>query len=68
MKINRILPNGFYDLIDQEAKKHYEYTKLSIDSFLENGYQLIKTSMVEYCENYPENDIKNIYKFFCDMI
>ena len=31
MKINRILPNGFYDLIDQEAKKHYEYTKLSID-------------------------------------
>jgi ATP phosphoribosyltransferase regulatory subunit len=63
MKINRILPNGFYDLVGQDAKKHYEYTKLIIDNFINQDYELIKTSIIEYTENYNENDLKKIFKF-----
>jgi len=63
MKNNRILPNGFYDLVDQEAKKHYEYTKLAIDNFINNDYKLIKTSMIEYSNNYCEKDLAKIFKF-----
>jgi ATP phosphoribosyltransferase regulatory subunit HisZ len=63
MNNNRILPNGFYDLSGQEAKKHYEYTRMLIDNFLANNYNLIKTSIIEYCKNYRDDELIGVYKF-----
>ncbi|MBM3590071.1 MAG: hypothetical protein FJX30_01670 [Alphaproteobacteria bacterium] len=62
MSTNRILPIGFYDLISIEAKKNYEFTKLAVDNFLNNGYELIKTSIVEFVDGYDEKEIGNVFR------
>jgi len=64
MKNNkRLLPLGFYDIDGSEAKKNYEYTKVTLESFLESKYQLIKTSLIEFEENYNNRNLHNNFKF-----
>jgi ATP phosphoribosyltransferase regulatory subunit len=58
----RLLPLGFYDLDTSEAKKNYEYTKLTLESFMASDYELIKTSLVEFEEYYDERKLKNTFK------
>jgi len=58
----RLLPLGFYDLTAREAKKNYEYTKITLESFMESDYQLIKTSLIEFEEDYSERDLHNNFK------
>lgn len=59
----RLLPLGFYDLKTSEAKKNYEYTKLTLESFMASNYELIKTSLVEFEEYYDERKLNNTFKF-----
>ena len=59
----RLLPLGFYELTASEAKKNYEYTKLTLESFMESDYQLIKTSLIEFAENYDKKILENTVKF-----
>ena len=59
----RLLPLGFYDLDTSEAKKNYEYTKLTLESFMASDYELIKTSLVEFEEYYDERKLNNNFKF-----
>lgn len=59
----RLLPLGFYDLDTSEAKKNYEYTKLTLESFMASNYELIKTSLVEFEEYYDERKLNNTFKF-----
>ena len=58
----RLLPLGFYDLTGAEAKKNYEYTKLTLESFLASDYELIKTSLVEFEEDFDARNLKNTFK------
>ena len=64
MKNNkRLLPLGFYELTTSEAKKNYEYTKFTLESFMNDNYQLIKTSLIEFEENYDKKNLENTFKF-----
>jgi ATP phosphoribosyltransferase regulatory subunit len=57
-----MLPIGFYDLIFDEAVKNYEFTKTSIDYFLQNGYRLVKTPLVEYEKSYDTKNKNNLLR------
>lgn len=59
----KLLPLGFYELTGDEAKKNYEYTKNTLESFMNDEYQLIKTSLVEFTENYKKINLENTFKF-----
>ena len=62
MNKKRILPIGFYDLNAIEARKNYEYTKIAIENYLSRGYELIKTSIAEFVDNYDDKDTSNVFK------
>ena len=62
MSTNRILPIGFYDLNSIESKKNYEFTKHAVDNFLNNGYELIKTSIAEFVDGFNEKEIENVFR------
>ncbi len=59
----RLLPLGFYELTANEAKKNYEFTKLTLESFMDSEHQLIKTSLIEFEENYDKKNLENSFKF-----
>ena len=59
----KLLPLGFYELTGDEAKKNYEFTKNTLESFMNSNYQLIKTSLIEFVENYDRNNLENTFKF-----
>lgn len=52
----RNLPSGFYDLENQEAELNHRYTLDAINNFMNKGYKLIKTSLIEFESNLLEND------------
>jgi ATP phosphoribosyltransferase regulatory subunit len=59
----KLLPLGFYELTGDEAKKNYEYTKNTLESFMNGDYQLIKTSLIEFTENYDKKNLENTFNF-----
>ena len=59
----RLLPLGFYELTGDEAKINYEYTKNTLESFMNDDYQLIKTSLIEFAENYDKKNLENTFNF-----
>ena len=59
----RLLPLGFYELTGDEAKKNYEYTKNTLESFINDDYKLIKTSLIEFSENYDKKNLENTFNF-----
>lgn len=59
----RLLPLGFYELTGDEAKINYEYTKNTLESFMNDDYQLIKTSLIEFSENYDKKNLENTFNF-----
>lgn len=52
-----LLPVGFYDLLFDEAEKTHRKINLALDSFLEAGYRLIKTPLVEFADNFSHQEI-----------
>ena len=59
----RLLPLGFYELTGDEAKINYEYTKNTLESFINDDYQLIKNSLIEFVENYDKKNLENTFNF-----
>jgi ATP phosphoribosyltransferase regulatory subunit len=47
-----LLPVGFYDLLEDEAKINQTTIDLLLDSFYAKNYQLIKTPLVEFEESF----------------
>lgn len=52
-----LLPVGFYDLLFDEAEKTHRKINLALDTFLEAGYRLIKTPLVEFADNFLHQEI-----------
>jgi ATP phosphoribosyltransferase regulatory subunit len=48
MQKKQLLPVGFYDLLFEEAEKSYKNIDLALNNFLQKGYRLIKTPLVEF--------------------
>ena len=49
--INNLLPPGFKDeLFDQSSTEH-KYKNRIIDIFLANGYELVKSPLIEYANS-----------------
>lgn len=57
-----LLPSGFYDILFDEAKNTYRKINLAIDSFLDAGYNLIKTPLVEFADNFSHQEIANSFQ------
>jgi ATP phosphoribosyltransferase regulatory subunit len=47
-----LLPNGFYDLLFDEAKKNHDYINQILDGFFARNFNLIKTPLLEFEENF----------------
>jgi ATP phosphoribosyltransferase regulatory subunit len=61
MSKQQLLPLGFYDLIfDQALQNHRNINKI-LDVFFANSYSLIKTSLLEFANNFSASDINNSF-------
>ena len=56
-----LLPVGFYDLLFDEAEKTHRKINLTLDTFLEAGYRLIKTPLVEFADNFSHQEIADSF-------
>ena len=55
MNKNILIPEGFKDHVDFNTNVEHEYKNKIIDYFILNGFDLIKTPMVEYYEKNTDN-------------
>lgn len=63
MSKKQLLPVGFYDLLFDEAEQSYKNINLTLDTFLQKGYRLIKTPLVEFEDSFPsEENKKNSFR------
>jgi ATP phosphoribosyltransferase regulatory subunit len=60
--MKKTLPSGFYDLLFDEAEKNHHSINLLIDIFLQNGFRLIKTPLVEFAEGYVCEREQNLFQ------
>lgn len=56
-----LLPVGFYDLLFDEAENNHRKINATIDFFLNSGYRLIKTPLVEFADNFSSEEIENSF-------
>ena len=59
--INDLLPEGFKVLLPEEAHKEENISRAILDLFFQNGYQLVKTPMIEYEDNISQNTLKSLH-------
>lgn len=52
----KLLPVGFYDILFADAKENHKKINLAIDFFLDNDYNLIKTPLLEFADNFSAID------------
>jgi ATP phosphoribosyltransferase regulatory subunit len=62
MTKKQLLPVGFYDLLFDEAQKSHENINLALDAFIKAGYRLIKTPLVEFEDNFSNNETQNSFR------
>ena len=58
--INDLLPEGFKVLLPEEAHKEEIISRSILDLFIQNGYLLVKTPMMEYEDNISQNTLKSL--------
>ena len=58
----QLLPVGFYDLLFDEAEKNHENINNALATFLEAGYRLVKTPLVEFEDNFSSEETKNSFR------
>jgi len=58
----QLLPVGFYDLLFDEAEKNHENINNALATFLEAGYRLVKTPLVEFEDNFSSEEAKNSFR------
>lgn len=56
-----LLPVGFYDLLSDEAEKSHRKINLTLDFFLEGGYRLFKTPLLEFADNFSHQEITDSF-------
>ena len=56
--INDLLPEGFKVLLPTEAHKEETISRVILDLFFNNGYELVKTPIIEYEDNTSKNTLK----------
>lgn len=56
--INDLLPEGFKVLLPPEAHKEEAVSRVILDLFFNNGYELVKTPIIEYEDNTSTNTLK----------
>jgi len=61
MDNKNLLPVGFYDLIFDEAQKHYQISHNIISYLFKQNYQLIKPSLFEFSSSLKANDKENSF-------
>ncbi|OUU61335.1 MAG: hypothetical protein CBC22_07805 [Alphaproteobacteria bacterium TMED62] len=59
--INDLLPEGFKVLLPEQAHKEENISRSILDLFFQNGYQLVKTPMIEYEDNISQNTLKSLH-------
>mgnify|MGYP001077640465 FL=1 len=56
--VNKFLvPPGFKDSLNFDTYVEHQYKNLIINSFRENGFNLIKTPLIEYSNNLDSNTL-----------
>ena len=50
MKNNKLIPEGFKDHVDFNTNVEHEYKNKIIDIFVKNGFDLVKTPLLEFYE------------------
>lgn len=60
-KKEKMLPSGFYDLLFEEAKDDYYIKNALTDYFLDEGFNIIKTPLLEFAENFDSNRLENSF-------
>lgn len=58
----KLLPVGFYDLLFAEAEKNHQNINIAIEHFLNQGYRLIKTPLVEFEEGFSSGQTQNSFR------
>ena len=52
---NILLPPGFKDELFEQSSTEHKYKNKIIRIFQKNGYELIKTPLIEYADKYNKN-------------
>ena len=53
-----LIPSGFKDSLDFDTFVEHQYKNKIINSFLENGFSLIKTPLIEFSNNLDKNTLE----------
>jgi len=53
---NKLIPDGFCDLIFEKAEDKFKSKNLVLEHFLESGFRMIETSLVEFCDKSDLHD------------
>ncbi len=61
MTEKQLLPVGFYDLLFDEAEKNHKNVNKAVDAFLQAGYRLVKTPLVEFAEGFAGENSNNSF-------
>ena len=54
-----LLPIGFYDLLGEQAIINHRNINQILEVFFSAGYQLIKTPLLEFAENFSAENLAN---------
>ena len=55
MQNNKLIPEGFKDHVDFNTNVEHEYKNKIIDIFISNGFDLVKTPLLEFVKNNNDN-------------
>ncbi len=55
MKNKSLIPEGFRDHVDFNTNVEHDYKNKIIDFFISNGFDLVKTPLIEFFDNNSEN-------------
>ncbi len=56
-----LLPIGFYDLLGEQAIINHRNINQILEVFFSAGYQLIKTPLLEFAENFSDENLSNSF-------
>jgi ATP phosphoribosyltransferase regulatory subunit len=56
-----LLPIGFYDLLGEQAIINHRNINQILEVFFSAGYQLIKTPLLEFAENFSDKNLSNSF-------
>ena len=60
-KENKMLPSGFHDLLFDEANKDYYIKSVRSNHFLDEGFSIVNTPLLEFRENFTRDQLKKSF-------